>query len=107
MVDSHKKVRSSCSWCPKNHHDRTESGDTHRFHGVCAYYKTHKDAPLTIYAKIHNCASKRAQYRSTFNKRKTTTRKRNLTSGGQKYHYRMSSKGRIYYQKSGSGRKRR
>lgn len=66
MVDSHKKVRSSCSWCPKNHHDKTESGDTHRFHSICAYFKTHKNAPVTTYVKIHNCQAKRAAYRASF-----------------------------------------
>lgn len=70
MVHAHKPIRRGNKWARVEGHNRTENGDMHRGHGICSYYIQHRNARLTIYAKIHNCPSKRAAYWSRHKRRR-------------------------------------
>jgi len=41
----HEKLRETCKvHCPQVNHNNTPEGNTHRFHGWCSFYRTHKGA---------------------------------------------------------------
>lgn len=92
-MPGHKAIRRSCIRCKESNH-QNKPHNPHRFHGYCSFKRTHPG-----YCSRHRCG---CQPLPT-----TRTRKGGLlTKSKSKTHYRTSSRGRVYKQKS-SGRKKK
>ena len=55
----HRKIRPNCKWCPRNRHNHTTSGNTHRFHGYGSFCATHSTTMIGRHYCTRTGASKR------------------------------------------------